>query len=71
METLVIAEMWWLIAKLAPMLPSCWRVTKSGKVAHGKDLTVQMSVLSAFEQTVYVTYLLSWKVHEILLQRKH
>lgn len=49
----------------------CWRATKSDKMAYGKDLTVQMSVLSAFEQTIYVTYLLLWKVHEILLQEKH
>lgn len=36
----------------------------------GFDCT-NVSVLSAFEQTIYVTYLLLWKVHEILLQGKH
>lgn len=62
---------WWLIAKLSPMLTPCWKATKRDKMAYGKDLTLQMSLLSGFEKTIYVTLLLFWKVHEILLQEKY
>lgn len=49
---------WWLIAKLSPMLNPCWRTTKRDKMAYGKDLTLQMSLLSSCEQTIYVTFFL-------------
>lgn len=66
-------SMWWLIAKLFPMLTPCWRVTKRDRMAYGRDLTLQMSLLSGFEQTVYGTFLLFFllKGHEILLQGKN
>lgn len=60
-------SMWWLIVKLSPTLTPCWRVTKRDKMAYGKDLTLQMSLLFGFERIICALFLfLFWRVHEIL-----
>lgn len=46
----------WLIAKLSPLLTPCRRVTKRDKMAYGKDLTFQRSLLSSLP--------LFWKLQE-------